>query len=118
MRLAASKPAAVILTFHLTLHMSMPLLLLQEGVSIQELPVSSTASPAVSDAKLDAKHVASKPIKQEDGKGELAGPAVSNIPADALNRLIAMGGPAGERGYCACPSYLHLVFSVLAHPLV
>ena len=37
-----------------------------------------------------------KPIKQEDGKGESAGLAVSNIPADALNRLIAMGGPPGE----------------------
>lgn len=43
----------------------------------------------------DAKHV-NKSIKQEDGKGESAGPAVSNIPAEALNRLIAMGGPPGE----------------------
>lgn len=37
-----------------------------------------------------------KPIKQEDGKRESAGLAVSNIPADALNRLIAMGGPPGK----------------------
>ncbi|KAL3151496.1 hypothetical protein ABBQ38_012495 [Trebouxia sp. C0009 RCD-2024] len=67
----------------------------KDGVSIQELSVASTASPAVSDAKPEAKQVASKPIKQEDGKPEMVGPAVSNIPADALNRLIAMGGPAG-----------------------
>lgn len=44
----------------------------------------------------DTKHV-NKFIKQEDGKGESAGPAVSNIPAEALNRLIAMGGPPGEQ---------------------
>lgn len=75
----------------------MPPMLVQDGVSIQELSVASTASPAVSDAKPEAKQVASKPIKQEDGKPEMVGPAVSNIPADALNRLIAMGGPAGER---------------------
>lgn len=44
-----------------------------------------------------------KPIKQEDGKGESAGLAMSNIPADALNRLIAMGGPPGE------PPLLHAI---------
>ena len=65
---------------------------MQEGASIQELPVMSSASPAVSEAK----HMPSKPAKQEDGKGESGGGAVPNVDADALNRLIAMGGPAGR----------------------
>lgn len=64
----------------------------QDTASIQEVPASSTASTAISDAK----HVINKSVKQEDGKGESAGPAVSNIPAEALNRLIAMGGAPGE----------------------
>ena len=60
---------------------------------LQELPVSASAAPAVSEAN----HVPSKPIKQEDSKAEreACGPTVSGISADALNRLIAMGGPAG-----------------------
>ena len=77
---------------------------MQEGATIQELPVSSSASPAVSEAK----HVPSKPIKHEGGKAESGGGGVSNIPADALNRLIAMGGPAG-RLLPAC----HVIFSAM-----
>ena len=69
----------------------MDLLNAQEGVSIQELPVSS--APA---APTEVKHAPSKPVKQEDSKGESTGGGVSSIPADALNRLIAMGGPAGK----------------------
>ena len=53
--------------------------------------MSSAASPVVSDAK----HAPGKPVKQEDSKGDSAAPPVSGISADALNRLIAMGGPAG-----------------------
>ena len=54
----------------------------------------------------DAKHAPGKPVKQEDSKGESAAPPVPGISADALNRLIAMGGPAGGSllyGHaCAC----------------
>lgn len=64
---------------------------MQEGPSIQELTVSSSATPAVSEVK----HGPSKPVKHEDSKADSSGPAASGISADALNRLIAMGGPAG-----------------------
>ena len=67
------------------------LVITQDVPSIQELPASSSASPVVSDAK----HAPGKPVKPEDSKGEPAAPPASGISADALNRLIAMGGPAG-----------------------
>ena len=44
------------------------------------------------------------PVKHEEAKPELpvpAPPPASGISADALNRLIAMGGPAGEFAYHA-----------------
>lgn len=56
-------------------------------------------SPAASPVMSEAKHVPSKPVKQEDSKGESLGPTVSGVSADALNRLIAMGGPAGKLLY-------------------
>lgn len=59
--------------------------------TIQELPVTSSASPVVSEPK----QLNSKPVKQEEPKQEPGGPPASGISADALNRLIAMGGPAG-----------------------
>ena len=68
------------------------LLAAQGTTTIQELPVSSSASPVVPEAK----HLNSKGVKQEDSKQDPTVPPASGISPDVLNRLIAMGGPAGE----------------------
>ena len=54
--------------------------------------MTSSASPVVSEPK----QLNSKPVKQEEPKQEPGGPPASGISADALNRLIAMGGTPGE----------------------
>lgn len=68
----------------------------KEQVTIQELPASSSSSPAAPHNQ----HSNGVPIKHEETKPEVAPPAqppapAPGISADALNRLIAMGGPAG-----------------------
>lgn len=70
----------------------LPCAMLQGGASVQELQGASSASPVINEAK----HLPGKPVKQEDSKPDPVMPPASGISTDALNRLIAMGGPAGQ----------------------
>ena len=77
------------------------MLAVQGTATIQELPVTSSAPPVVSEAK----HSNSKGLKQEDSKQDPAVPPATGISPDVLNRLIAMGGPAGELQLLYTPSF-------------